>query len=423
MHLTALGVNHHSAPIAVREQLTLAPDRVADALAQIKRMPGIEGAMLLSTCNRTEIYLQHQPQAANDIVPWYVRQCQASEATIAHFYLRQQSDAVRHVFRVASGLDSLVLGEPQILGQLKSAYADARAHHTLSPNLDRLVQQSFAVAKDVRSSTGLGLHAVSIASSAVKLIKQIYDRLATRQVLLVGAGETSELIARHLFSAGIRRITVLNRTIARAHALCTELSLLGNDLLLHAGGLAELPGRMADADLLIAATSAQSPVIDAAMVKACQRQRRGRTLLLVDLGVPRDIEPAIAKLENCYLYGVDDLKGIADDGLAARVEAAKSAELKVDVEVQAFMRWLEMRNRIDPMLAIRLDAEHKRDAELARALHALQLGGDPQAIVERLAHQLTNQFLHAPTTALREAAQSADDPLIDAARALFKLGH
>lgn len=428
MLLTALGVNHQTAPLAVRERIALPIAEQAQTLGALRTLPGIEGAMILSTCNRTELYLaskaEHHAltegsnQHARHALQWYLqtRAGHRGEADdlASYFYQYRDLDAVKHVFRVATGLDSMVLGEPQILGQLKSAYADAKAANALAPTLERLLQQSFFVAKKARTDTGLGQNAVSVASSAVRLAKQVYDDFDRRTALIIGAGETATLIARHLRAQGLHRLLITNRTFARAQSLAQELD--GQAVL-----YSQLERHLADADLVVTATASTQHLLTVAQLQAIQKGRKRRTLLLLDLSVPRNIEPEVATLRDVFLYGVDDLKQVAEIGLNARQQAAKAAELAIDSHAREFMAWLHARERFEPVLALRERSYASRDEALAQAKKRLAAGADPALVLERLANQLTNQLLHAPTQALRDAAASGDQQLLENARRLLKL--
>jgi glutamyl-tRNA reductase len=401
MRLTALGVNHLSAPLDVRERLSVPAQEQNGLLHALCELPEVQGAMLLSTCNRTEIYLAQSKlsDAADDqrALAHYLQSRGASSELLPYFYRHEQAQAVRHVFRVATGLDSMVLGEPQILGQLKAAYASAKSAHTLAPSLDRLLQHSFFVAKQARTDTGLGQNPVSVASSAVKLCKQVYDDFDRRTALIIGAGETATLIAKHLQSQGVRRLIVINRTFSRAQALAAEV---GGQAVL----FAQLAQHLADADLIITATAATQPIISKRMLEAATRSRRRRTLLLIDLSVPRNVEASARELSDVFLYGVDDLRAVADAGLQAREHSAGLAEAVINGHVDGFMRWLQARESFEPVIALRERAFAQRDAALDAAKRQLQAGTPAAELLEKLAHQLTNQLLHAPTLALREAA-------------------
>lgn len=415
MPLAALGVNHATAPMAVRELLAVVPAGAEACLRGLAALPGVSGALLLSTCNRTEIYLDGKESLGDAPVSWFLRERGLNEREFGKFfYQRHQADAVRHVFRVATGLDSMVLGEPQILGQLKDAYQSARAAEVLAPNLDRLLQRSFAVAKQVRTETGLGLNPVSMASAAVRLAKQVYDDFECRTALIVGAGATAELVARHLQTQGLKRLVIANRTLARGQALAERLNA-------QAIPMSSLAEHLADADIVVCATTAGAPVLSVEGLRAILPARRRRTLLMIDLGMPRDIEPGCGELRDCFLYAVDDLKQVVEHGQAQRRSAAEAAELQIELQVTEFMTWLHARDKHEPLLALRRQTEQIRDQELQQALRKLSAGGDPAEILRRLAYDLSNKFQHAPTETLRVAAGQNDAALIAAARKLFKL--
>jgi glutamyl-tRNA reductase len=419
MRLTALGVNHMSAPLAVRERLALPVGEQSAVLSGLRALPGVEGAMVLSTCNRTELYLASAIEGSHasfsqDALSWYLKG-RTDAANLSNFFYRHEGiDAVRHVFRVATGLDSMVLGEPQILGQLKSAYADAKAANTLAPALERLLQQSFFVAKQARTDTGLGQNPVSVASSAVRLAKQIYDDFERRTALIIGAGETASLIARHLRAQGLHRLLITNRTFARAQALAEELD--GQAVL-----YTQLERHLADADLVVTATASTQPLLHVAQIQAVQKGRKRRTLLLIDLSVPRNIEAAAADLRDVFLYGVDDLRHVAEIGQNARQQAAVVAEAAINGHAQEFMSWLRAREKFEPILALRERSFAQRDLALMEAKKRLAAGANPTDVIEKLAHQLTNQLLHAPTSALRDAAAAGDDALLQSARQILRL--
>ena len=417
MHLTALGVNHVSAPMAVREQLAVNLAEQDSVLQGLRRLPGITGAMILSTCNRTELYFA-QAKAENgkihSVLSDYLAMRGNAANLASHFYQHQDASAVRHVFRVATGLDSMIVGEPQILGQLKSAYAQAKAANMLTPALEHLLQQSFFVAKQARTDTGLGQNPVSVASSAVRLARRIYDDFDRRTALIIGAGETATLIARHLRAQGLNRLLITNRTFSRAQALAEELD--GQAVL-----FGQLDRHLIDADMVITATASSQPLLNVEKVKAAISGRKRRTLLLIDLSVPRNITPDVANLQDVFLYGVDDLRHVAEQGQNARLQAAVAAEAAIEAHVDEFMAWLRARERFEPILALRERSYAARDVALAEAKRKLAAGGNSVEILERLAHQLTNQMLHAPTIALREAAAAGDDAAIASAAKLLRL--
>jgi glutamyl-tRNA reductase len=414
MRLSLLGVNHHSAPVSVRERLSLSADQQSVILPQLRALPSVDGAMILSTCNRTELYLAHAETGSSDEVLQHYLAARGQSADAGFFYRHEDEIAVRHVFRVATGLDSMVLGEPQILGQLKAAYTSAKAANTLAPALDHLLQQSFHVAKQTRTLTGLGENSVSVASAAVRLSKEFYDDFDRRTALIIGAGETATLIGRHLKAQGIRKILISNRTFSRAQTLAESLDA-------QAVLLSQLDQHLIDADMVITATAASQPIIKLAHIERAIKQRKRRTLLLIDLSVPRNIAPEVKDARDVYLYSVDDLKVVTEAGQQARVEAAKAAQVNIEEHVADFMRWLKAREHFEPIVALRNKHFALRDEALAAAKRRLETGHDPAAELDRLAHLLTNQFLHAPTIAMKDAAARDQQAILDAASRLFKL--
>jgi glutamyl-tRNA reductase len=416
MPLIALGLNHQTAPLSLREKVAVDAAALPAALAGLRALEGVDEAALLSTCNRTEIYAQIAPGAEPALVRWLATQHDVDEQALSSYLYRHlEGDAVRHLFRVATGLDSLVLGEPQILGQVKEAWSAARAAGSLHNPLDRLFQQCFAVAKRVRTDTRVGAHPVSVAFAAVRLARQVFARLDQASVLLIGAGDTIELAARHLADAKVQRLLVANRTLEHAQVLATR----------HGGvalPLAELDRHLAEADIVISATASRQPILRKAQVEAALKARRQRPMFLLDLAVPRDIEPSVADLRDVYLYTVDDLEQVIEENRASRREAAQQAEAIIDLQVAHYLSWWDAQGRQDALRRLRADGESARDETLARASQELQSGGDPEVVLRKLAHQLTNRLLHAPSMALRQAALDGDAELLRAADRLFKAG-
>jgi glutamyl-tRNA reductase len=318
------------------------------------------------------------------------------------------------VLRVASGLDSLVLGEPQILGQIKDAYAVATKAGTMGGLLDRLFQHTFSVAKQVRTDTAIGASPVSVAFAAVSLAKQIFSNFEQHTALLIGAGETIELAARHLHQNGIGRMIIANRTVENAHALAQEFGA-------YAIALPEIPNHLAEADLVISSTASPLPILGKGSVESALKVRKHRPMLMVDIAVPRDIEPEVADLSDVYLYTVDDLQDIIQDGLRSRQEAALQAEEIIDTEVSHFMHWLRSLNAVATIRDLRESAQTQRDEELDRALRLIASGKDPQQILTELANRLTNKLIHVPSTQLKQAGYDDRLELIEAARTLFNL--
>ncbi|MBS0457054.1 MAG: glutamyl-tRNA reductase [Proteobacteria bacterium] len=415
MPLLALGLNHQTAPIALREQVAFTPDALPAALASLRALPGVHEAALLSTCNRTELYARVEAVAEPALTDWLARH-HALDVAALRDYLYRHADAaaVRHLFRVACGLDSLVLGEPQILGQVKEAWQLARTAHALQTPLDRLFQHGFAIAKRVRTDTRIGAHPVSVAYAAVRLAQQVFARLDHACVLLVGAGETIELAARHLVDANVRRLLVANRTVEHAQQLAHRF-----------GGVAlplsDLDRHLAEADIVICATAAREPVISRTMIERAIHARRHAPMFLLDLAVPRDVEASVADLEDVYLYTVDDLEQVIDENRRTRQQAAGEAQTLIDLQVEQFMAWWRGSTQQDTLKALRTRGEADRDALLARAREQIAAGRDVDQVLEQLANGLTNKLLHAPTVGLRHAAHAGDAQLLAAAARLY--GH
>jgi glutamyl-tRNA reductase len=412
--LHVLGINHQTAPVQLRERVAFAEAHVPAALAALRGLSPVREVALLSTCNRTEVYaLVHDDGAA--LARWLAAHAGEDDprrALDGYLYRHADDAAVRHLFRVATGLDSMVLGEPQILGQVKVAWAAARSAGTLGNRLDRLFQHAFATAKRARTDTRIGAHPVSVASAAVRLAQESFARLEESTVLLVGAGETIELAARHLGEARVRRLLIANRTLAHAQELASR----------HGGvalPLQELGRHLAEADIVLSATASRDPVISHAQVAEALARRRHRPMLLLDLAVPRDIEPAVAELRDAYLYTVDDLERTVDDNRRSRREAAAEAEAIIDLQAARFMETVLAAGHHAPLRRLRTHGSNEREAALARARVQLAAGRDPSEVLEALAHRLTNRLLHAPTAALRDAALRGDIDLVRAADRLF----
>ena len=407
MTLWVLGLNHQTAPVDLRERVAFDAGTVPHALSSLRALPAVAEAALLSTCNRTELYAVAED--GDVLASWLATHADGLDG---YLYRHRDADAVRHLFRVATGLDSMVLGEPQILGQVKDAWAIAREHGALGNRLDRLFQQTFAVAKRARTDTRVGANPVSVASAAVRLAQNSFSRLSDSTVLLVGAGETIELAAKHLSEGRVRRLLVANRTLAHAQELATR----------HGGyalPLTELDRHLAEADVVFSATAAREPVVLQAQVAAALAKRKHKPMLLFDLAVPRDIESSVAELRDAYLYTVDDLERAVEDNRRGRREAADAAEAIIDVQVGRFMESLHAGSRTEPLKRLRALGESTREDVLAKARQQLANGREPEQVLEFLAHTLTNRLLHPPTAALREAALSGDGDLVRAADRLF----
>jgi glutamyl-tRNA reductase len=416
MALIALGLNHLTAPLELREKVAFAPEATPDALSDLTRQPGVNEALILSTCNRTELYVE--VDAGAEAVPqrWLSAQHRLTERRVDEFlYRHHEDDAVRHLFRVATGLDSMVLGEPQILGQVKDAYQAARAAGSLRAPMERLLQQTFAVAKRVRTDTRIGASPVSVAYTAVRLAEKLFADLTQACVLLIGAGETIELAARHLAESRVSRLIVANRSLENAQSLAQRFGA-------YAIGLSDLPQHLAEADVVIASTASREPVVTRAMVEHALQARRHRPMFLVDIAVPRDISTDVGELDDVFLYTIDDLRQVIDDNLRSRQAAAREAEAIIDLQVGHYAAWRRALDLRNPLPALRHDAEAQRDAVLAKARHLLAAGRPPEEVLEFLAHTLTNKLLHAPSANLRSAAQRGDVELLRAAEQLFDPG-
>ncbi|MBN3159593.1 glutamyl-tRNA reductase [Pectobacterium brasiliense] len=404
MTLLALGINHKTAPVSLRERVVFSPDKLGVALDSLLQQPLVQGGVVLSTCNRTELYLSvdEQENQREQLIRWLCEYHQLRpEEVNGSLYWHQDNAAVSHLMRVASGLDSLVLGEPQILGQVKKAFAESQRGHSLSSELERLFQKSFTVAKRVRTETDIGASAVSVAFAACTLARQIFESLSDVTVLLVGAGETIELVARYLREHKVQKMVIANRTRERAQVLAAEV---GAEVIT----LAELDEQLVQADIVISSTASTLPIIGKGMMERTLKARRNQPMLMVDIAVPRDIEPEVGKLPNVYLYSVDDLHAIIQHNLAQRKAAAVQAESIVQQESSDFMAWLRAQSAVETIRDYRAQADELRAEMTAKALVAIQQGNDVEAVIQELTHRLTNRLIHAPTKSLQQAARDGD---------------
>jgi glutamyl-tRNA reductase len=393
--LFALGLSHTTAPLPVRERVVFHVEKLYDALGELMRGRSIAEAAILSTCNRTELYLSAgEPRAAAEWLAEYHR-LQPGEIT-PYLYTLPGDQAVRHTFRVAAGLDSMVLGEPQILGQMKDAVRTAESAGTLGTVLHKLFQKSFAVAKEVRSTTQVGANSVSMAAAAVKLAARIFPGLKDQKVLFIGAGEMIELCATHFAAQAPARLAVANRTLERAHALAHRFN--GQALELRA-----LPELLQEFDIVVSCTASSLPILGKGLVERALRARKHRPMFMVDLAVPRDIEAEVAELDDVFLYTVDDLQSIVQGNLDTRRSSLEQAEAIIETQVGQFMHWMAARASVPLIRSLREQGEAARRHELERALRLLQKGDDPRQVLEALSQGLTNKLLHGPTQALNEA--------------------
>jgi glutamyl-tRNA reductase len=415
MLVFAFGINHKTAPVEIRERVAFTPERLPEALQQLVGQGNVSEAAILSTCNRTELYCGMTDDNTEQVLQWFHNfHHLAREEVEPYFYAHSEREAIQHILRVASGLDSLVLGEPQILGQMKQSYSAANNARTVGPLLNRLFQHTFSVAKQVRSDTAIGASPVSVAFAAVSLSKQIFSGFENHTALLIGAGETIELVARHLHEHGIGRLIIANRTVERAHALASEL---GG----YAIALSELPDHLAEADIVISSTASQLPILGKGAVESALKKRKHRPMFMVDIAVPRDIEAEVGNLDDVYLYTVDDLKEIIDEGLKSRQKAALQAEEIIDNQVIHFLGWMRSLDAVDAIREFRESGEQMRDQALDNALRQLQSGKNPEQVVQELARQLTNRLLHTPCEQMRVAGYNGRLELLDAASELFQL--
>jgi glutamyl-tRNA reductase len=403
MPLITVGVNHKTAPVSIRERVAFAPEKMIDALSSLISTKKANEAVIVSTCNRTELYCSVEDfSKVDEVIAWLGQYHGIALPDLQQYcYTHINDNSVRHVMRVASGLDSLILGEPQILGQVKSAYAVSQEGSCIGPELESLFQRTFSVAKRVRTDTAIGENPVSIAFAAVSLAQRIFADIRNSTALLIGAGQTIELVARHLKEHGVKRIIVANRTLARAETLANELNA-------EAIMLGEIGDYLSQADIVISSTASQLPIIGKGMVERATSKRRHSPMLLIDIAVPRDIEPEVEDVDDAYLYTVDDLHSVIEENVRARQDAAKAAEKMIEEGVEAYRRVVESRKVSDLIVAFRQSAETIKNTELEKALKGLEMGQSPEQVLNKLAHGLMNKLIHAPTRYLRDAGAEAD---------------
>ncbi|CAM4036044.1 glutamyl-tRNA reductase [Vibrio neonatus] len=397
MPLLTIGINHNTASVELREKVAFSPDKMSDALQQLHSMSEVKGSVILSTCNRTELYID--APSANNIVDWLIDFHQVEDDDLKpSLYHYSDEETIQHLMRVSCGLDSLVLGEPQILGQVKQAYADAKERGAVKGNLDKLFQKAFSVAKRVRTETDIGGNAVSVAYAACTLAKHIFESLERSKVLLVGAGETIELVAKHLSDTGCHNMTVANRTRERAAGLAAQFN--GQVI-----SLSEIPQTLVDTDIVISSTASPLPIIGKGMVESALKTRKHKPILFIDIAVPRDIESEVSELSDAYLYTVDDLQTIIDKNIEQRRAEAVQAEKIIAIENKEFKSWLRSRKAVESIRDYRRASDCARRELLEKSLQALSVGGDPEKVLLELSNKLTNKLIHIPTKALQEAAE------------------
>ena len=402
MGLLALGINHKTASLDLREKVAFTPDALVAALRAALQEAGVSEIAILSTCNRTEFYGQLAGADGEALLAWLARSRQLPLGEIAgSVYQYRNEEAVRHMMRVAAGLDSMVLGEPQILGQMKDAYSQAAEAGTLGPALERLFQATFSAAKQVRTDTAIGANPVSVAFSAVQLARQIFADLRDTEALLIGAGEMIELVGKHLYEQGVTKITVANRTLSRGFALAQQFN--GRAI-----SLEDIPEALVNTDIVISSTASPLPILGKGMVESALKRRRHKPVLMVDIAVPRDIEPEVAELQDVYLYSVDDLQSVVEENLRSRQEAAIAAEQIVTARATQFMAQKREQGAARLVVAYRQQVEALRVAEVERALAGLARGQDPKEVLERLSRGFMNKVLHAPSLAMKKAAADGE---------------
>ncbi len=416
MAILAWGLNHATAPLDLRERVAFPDEQLAEAVRRLRDgLAPVAEVAILSTCNRTEIYCVTDTTSHESVLSWLARSRDVeAELLTRTTYAHWNVDAVRHLMRVASGLDSQVLGEPQIMGQVKSAYDLAKSAGTLGPELSHMSQLALATAKRVRTDTDIGRHPISIAYATVSLAQQIFGDLSQSQALLIGAGETIELVARHLKEAGVSQLVVANRTLARAQELT---ALLGGKAIT----LGEIPDALAQSDLVIASTGSPTPLLGKGTVEEVLKIRRHRPIFMMDIAVPRDIEPQVSELRDVYLYTIDDLTAIIEENVRNRSEAARDAELLIDEGVLRYVKEQRIRDVRDVVRSFRDQAEAVQAEELAKSLKRLASGSDPAEVIEQLARNLTNKLIHKPTVAIRNAGAKGRGDLIEWLQELYDL--
>lgn len=415
MTLFAFGLNHNTAPLDLRERVNFPARGVPDALRALCRIAPVTEGVILSTCNRTEIYCSLDSDDRQPVYQWFCDWHDLDREQLAGFcYWRADEQAVRHLLRVASGLDSMVLGEPQILGQLKGAYQTASKAGSTGRLLARLFQHSFRVARQVRRNTAIGGRPVSVALAAVRKARQVFGPLDAQTALLIGAGEFAGLAAWHLREQGLQRMIFANRSPGPAQRLADRYQ--G-----YAISLASFPSFLADADIVISSTGSRLPILDREAVAQALTGRGKRPMLLLDMALPRDIEPQARELQGVQLYTIDDLRDPGEDGLHSQREAARQAERLIDNQVDHFCSWMQALGAAATIRALRGQAEQQSREIVQAALGKLRGGGDPEQLLQDLAHKLRRKLLHHPTTRLSQAGSEGRDELLRACRELFLL--
>jgi len=416
MDLLIVGVNHNTAPIALREKVAFTPEQLCSALVDLKSDQNLDELAILSTCNRTEIYAIKKDLDPDGIIDWLADYHELPQNQLVDsIYTHRDQFAITHIIRVATGLDSMVLGEPQILGQLKESFASAQDNKVMGKELIRLSQHTYRIAKQVRTQTAIGQNTVSFASTTVVLASQLFSDLSNCNVLMVGAGEMIELVARHLRGADVRKMVIANRTVANAKQLAEEFDA-------EAVPLSEISTRLTGADILVTSTSSNLPILGKGTVERAVKSRRHKPIFMVDLAVPRDIEPEVNDLKDVYLYSIDDLQQIIDQNLSSREEAASEAESLIDQAVHDFQQAGKSLAIVDTLVRFRRKHDEIKTSELDKALGRLQKGDDPEKVLTTLANQLTNKIIHTPSVQMKQAKMEGRDDILAAIESLYQLG-
>ena len=433
MALVLVGINHTTASIALREKVAFSPENLTKALQHICDLEPVKEAVIVSTCNRTEIYLdfvaiklldvageQSQNRSLVDhqqvVTRWLSDFHQLDKVELDEScYAYAGDDVVRHLMKVSCGLDSMVLGEPQILGQIKSAFAVSKDLALVGPALGRAFQEAFSIAKLVRTDTAIGENPVSVAYAAVTLAGRIFSDLASLNVLLIGAGRTIELVARHLADKGVTNMTVANRTLDNALELAAKFS--ANGVL-----LSDMPEQLIKADVVVSSTNSQLPLLGKGAVERALKQRRHKPMLLVDLAVPRDIEQEVGEIADAYLYSIDDISEVIEDGVKSREEAADQAKSIIERGVEEYRKQLKSLDAVSTLRAFRNKADSIKKQELEKALKSLEKGDSPESILNSLARGITNKLIHSPSVVMKKASAEGREDLLKLTQELYELG-
>jgi len=415
MPLLALGINHKTASVAMRERVAFNSELLLEANRQLRGLTHVQAGVIVSTCNRTELYCDMTAEAAGEVLDWLSCYHQLDLDELQRCtYLYWDQEAVRHLMRVAGGLDSMVLGEPQILGQIKAAFSSAVEAGGVGSRLNRLFQSTFSVAKQVRTDTAIGRNPVSVAYAAVNLAQHIFSDLKKARALLIGAGETIELVARHLYGSGVHQMTVANRTLTRANDIAHQY---GAKPIL----LADIPEHLVDADIVITSTASQLPILGKGVVERAIKKRKHQPIFMVDIAVPRDVEPEVGELDDVYLYTVDDLQEVIEENTRSREVAAGEAEAIVTEGSEQFMQALRVMGAAELVTLFRNQADVLRRQELDKALKALRNGGEPEKVLTQFGNSLTNKLVHTPTVQMRSASADGREDILELVSELYQL--